>query len=247
MHLNNINKEQLPKHVAIIMDGNGRWAQEKGEDRLYGHFHGVYSVRAVAEGASEIGIEYLTLYAFSTENWDRPQQEVNGLMELLIQTIRKEVPTLNENNIRLRVIGDLTMLPQAAQDEMNEALIETQQNSGLKLILALSYSSRWELAFAIRNMAKDIECGKLSSEQINQTIIEKYLTTSGIPDPELLIRTGGERRVSNFLLYQIAYTELYFTDTKWPDFDKEKLFEAIVAYQNRERRFGKTGEQIKKG
>ncbi|MGF7230820.1 isoprenyl transferase [Arachidicoccus sp.] len=247
MHLNNINKEQLPKHVAIIMDGNGRWAQEKGEDRLYGHFHGVNSVRAVAEGASEIGIEYLTLYAFSTENWDRPQQEVNGLMELLIQTIRKEVPTLNENNIRLRVIGDLTMLPQAAQDEMNEALIETQQNSGLKLILALSYSSRWELAFAIRNMAKDIECGKLSSEQINQTIIEKYLTTSGIPDPELLIRTGGERRVSNFLLYQIAYTELYFTDTKWPDFDKEKLFEAIVAYQNRERRFGKTGEQIKKG
>ncbi len=247
MHLNNINKVQLPKHVAIIMDGNGRWAQEKGEDRLYGHFHGVNSVRSVAEGASEIGIEYLTLYAFSTENWDRPQQEVNGLMELLIQTIRKEVPTLNKNNIRLLVIGDLSMLPKAAQDEMNEALEETQHNSGLKLILALSYSSRWELEWAIKNIAKDVANKHLSPEEINQTVIEKYLTTSGIPDPELLIRTSGEHRVSNFLLYQIAYSELYFTDTKWPDFDKEKLFEAIVAYQNRERRFGKTGEQIKKG
>ncbi|MDE1190647.1 MAG: isoprenyl transferase [Arachidicoccus sp.] len=241
----NIDLSNLPRHIAIIMDGNGRWAKEKGEDRLYGHFHGVNSVRSVAEGASELGVEFLTLYAFSTENWDRPQEEVNGLMELLIQTIRKEVPVLNKNNIRLSVIGDLSMLPNDAQAEMEEALKETSKNIGLNLVLALSYSSRWELVNAVKKIAEDIESGKLKANDINQSVLESYLATSNIPDPELMIRTGGEHRISNFLLYQSAYTELYFTDLKWPDFDKEKLFEAICDFQNRERRFGKTGEQIK--
>lgn len=229
------------------MDGNGRWAKEKGEDRLYGHFHGVNSVRSVAEGASELGVQYLTLYAFSTENWDRPQEEVNGLMELLIQTIRKEVPVLNKNNIRLSVIGDLSMLPVEAQDEMNEAIQETAKNNGLNLVLALSYSSRWELENAVQKIAGDVESGVLKAGEVNQSLLEKYLTTTGIPDPELMIRTGGEHRVSNFLLYQLAYTELYFTDIKWPDFDKEKLFESLCDFQNRERRFGKTSEQVRNG
>lgn len=246
-HKEHIDLSRLPKHIAIIMDGNGRWAKEKGEDRLYGHFHGVNSVRSVAEGASELGIEYLTLYAFSTENWDRPQEEVNGLMELLIQTIRKEVPVLNKNNIRLSMIGDLSMLPVEAQNEMNEALHETAGNNGLNLVLALSYSSRWELENAVKNIAADVQNGKLKPENIDQPVLEKYLTTAGIPDPELMIRTGGEHRVSNFLLYQLAYTELYFTDTKWPDFDKEKLFGSICDFQNRERRFGKTSEQVQNG
>lgn len=239
-----IDLSRLPKHIAIIMDGNGRWAKEKGEDRLYGHFHGVNSVRSVAEGASELGIQYLTLYAFSTENWERPQEEVNGLMELLIQTIRKEVPVLNKNNIRLSVIGDLSMLPVEAQNEMNEALLETAKNTGLNLVLALSYSSRWELESAVQKIARDVQAGVLQASDVNHTVLERYLTTAGIPDPELMIRTGGEHRVSNFLLYQLAYTELYFTDIKWPDFNKEKLFESLCDFQNRERRFGKTSEQV---
>ncbi|ANI90488.1 di-trans,poly-cis-decaprenylcistransferase [Arachidicoccus ginsenosidimutans] len=240
-----IDLTKLPRHIAIIMDGNGRWAQEKGEDRLYGHYHGVNSVRSVVEGASELGIGYLTLYAFSTENWDRPMEEVTGLMELLVQTIRKEVPQLNKDNVRLKVIGDLSMLPPEAQREMNEALKETENNTGLTLVLALSYSSRWELEKAVQNIAMDIQNGKLNADDVNQSTLEKYLSTVDIPDPELMIRTGGEHRVSNFLLYQLAYTELYFTNDKWPDFDKEKLFKAVWEYQNRERRFGKTGEQIR--
>lgn len=228
------------------MDGNGRWAKEKGKDRLFGHMHGVESVRNIVEGAAELGIEYLTLYAFSTENWDRPQYEVKGLMELLVDTIRKEVPTLNKNNIRLHVIGDIGMLPKNAQKELSEALNETKKNTGLNLVMALSYSSRWELVNAVKQIATDVKKGKLSPDSINHDIFEQYLTTSGIPDPELMIRTSGEFRVSNFLLYQLAYAELYFTNTLWPDFRKENLYEAIIDFQQRERRFGKTGEQVKK-
>ncbi|MDB5203209.1 MAG: Undecaprenyl pyrophosphate synthase [Ferruginibacter sp.] len=242
----NIDKDRLPRHIAIIMDGNGRWAQEKGEDRLFGHLHGVESVRNIVEGAAEINIEYLTLYAFSTENWDRPEYEVTGLMELLVDTIRKEVPTLNKNNIRLHVIGDIGMLPAYAQQELAEALAETAQNTGLNLIMALSYSSRWELVNAVKAIAADVKASKLDPETITQDTLQQYLSTSAFPDPELMIRTSGEFRISNFLLYQLAYAELYFTNTRWPDFRKENLYEAILDFQKRERRFGKTGEQIKK-
>ena len=242
----NIDKQRLPQHIAIIMDGNGRWAKEKGEDRLYGHLHGVESVRNIVEGAAELGIKYLTLYAFSTENWDRPQYEVSGLMELLVDTIKNEVPTLNKNNIKLHVIGDVDMLPEAAKHELNEALNETAKNTGLNLIMALSYSSRWEIANAVKQIATDVEHGLLKADDINQDTIKQYLTTKAFPDPELMIRTSGEFRISNFLLYQLAYAELHFTNTLWPDFRKENLAEAIVDYQSRERRFGKTGEQVKK-
>lgn len=239
--------QKLPRHIAIIMDGNGRWAQEKGEDRLFGHLHGVESVRNIVEGCAELGIEYLTLYAFSTENWDRPAYEVTGLMELLIDTIRNEVPTLNKNNIRLHVIGDMNMLPGAARQELNDALKETSVNTGLNLVMALSYSSRWELADAVKRIAVDAKAGILDTDHITQDTLQKYLYTSEFPDPELMIRTSGEFRISNFLLYQLAYTELYFTNTRWPDFRKENLYEAIIDFQNRERRFGKTGEQLKEG
>jgi undecaprenyl diphosphate synthase len=240
-----INIPQLPKHIAIIMDGNGRWAKEKGEDRLFGHLHGVESVRNIVEGAAELGIQYLTLYAFSTENWDRPEYEVNGLMELLVETIRKEVPTLNKNNIRLHVIGDIDMLPVSAKKELDEAIRETGTSTGLNLIMALSYSSRWEINNAITKIAQAVKQNKLQPEDINTETVQQYLCTSQFPDPELMIRTSGEYRISNFLLYQLAYAELYFTNTLWPDFRKENLYEAILDYQGRERRFGKTGEQIK--
>lgn len=241
-----INIDQLPRHIAIIMDGNGRWAKEKGEDRLFGHMHGVESVRNIVEGCAELGINYLTLYAFSTENWDRPQIEVKGLMELLIETIRKEVSTLNKNNIRLHVIGNLDMLPNNARKELEEGLNETAQNTGLNLIMALSYSSRWEIVNAVKEIAVDVEKGKLKSSDISQEIFRNYLVTGPFPDPELMIRSSGEYRISNFLLYQLAYAELYFTETLWPDFRKENLYEAILDFQNRERRFGKTGDQVKK-
>lgn len=244
--IHQIDKNQLPKHIAIIMDGNGRWAQEKGEDRLYGHYHGVESVRNIVEGASEIGIKYLTLYAFSTENWDRPEPEVNGLMILLADTIRQEVTTLNKNNIRLQLIGNIEMLPEYASKELLEAVELTKGNNGLTLIIALSYSSRWELMNAVKLIATDVKAGSLLPEQIGYDTLGKYLNTSAFPDPELMIRTSGEYRISNFLLYQLAYAELYFTDTRWPDFRKEHLFEAILNYQGRQRRFGKTGEQIKR-
>jgi undecaprenyl diphosphate synthase len=240
-----INIQQLPKHIAIIMDGNGRWAKEKGEDRLFGHLNGVESVRDVVEGAAELGIQYLTLYAFSTENWDRPAYEVSGLMELLVDTIRKEVPTLNKNNIRLHVIGDINMLPVHARKELDEAIQETGANTGLNLVMALSYSSRWEINNAIKKIAEDVKLDKLAPEDITTATIQQYLCTAAFPDPELMIRTSGEYRISNFLLYQLAYSELYFTNTLWPDFRKENLYEAILDYQGRERRFGKTSEQLK--
>lgn len=239
-----INKERLPKHIAIIMDGNGRWAEEKGQERLYGHFHGVESVRNIVEGCAELGIGYLTLYAFSTENWDRPEQEVEGLMALLVDTIRKEVPTLNKNNIRLHVIGDMQMLPDFAKKALDEALEMTSTNTGLNLVMALSYSSRWELVNAVKQIGLDIQSGKIAPEAITQDTLQQYLSTSKFPDPELMIRTSGEYRISNFLLYQLAYAELYFTNTRWPDFRKDHLYEAILDFQSRERRFGKTGNQV---
>ena len=239
-----IDLHKLPRHIAIIMDGNGRWAKEKGEDRLFGHFHGVESVRNIVEGCAELGIQYLSLYAFSTENWDRPQDEVKGLMELLIETIRQEVPTLNKNNIRLHVIGNFEMLPAAAKKELDDAIGETKNNTGLNLVMALSYSSRWELVNAVKNIGLDVKAGKIDPATINQDTLQQYLTTSQFPDPELMIRTSGEYRISNFLLYQLAYAELYFTNTRWPDFRKENLYEAILDFQARERRFGKTGQQI---
>lgn len=242
--LEKIDKKFLPRHIAIIMDGNGRWAKEQGQDRLFGHFHGVESVRNIVEGCAELGIEYLTLYAFSTENWDRPEYEVVGLMELLVNTIRNEVESLNKNNIRLHVIGDMNMLPDYAKKELNEALEITGRNSGLNLIMALSYSGRWELLNAVKNIAHEVKKGALNIEDIDQDILQQYLCTSGFPDPELMIRTSGEYRISNFLLYQLAYAELYFTNVRWPDFRKENLYEALIDYQGRQRRFGKTGEQI---
>lgn len=241
-----IDNNRLPSHIAIIMDGNGRWAQEKGEDRLFGHLHGVESVRDVVEGAAELGVKNLTLYAFSTENWERPEDEVAGLMELLIDTIKKEVPTLNKNNIKLHVIGAVDMLPTDALAELNEAIAQTASNSGLNLIMALSYSSRWEIINAVQQIAEDARAGKVEPKTINHELLHSYLTTDQFPDPELMIRTSGEYRISNFLLYQLAYTELYFTSTLWPDFRKEHLYEAILDFQKRERRFGKTGEQIRK-
>lgn len=242
--LDKIDKNSLPRHIAIIMDGNGRWAKEKGEDRLFGHFHGVESVRNIVEGSAELGIEYLTLYAFSTENWDRPEYEVIGLMELLVSTIRKEVESLDKNNIRLHVIGDMNMLPEYAKKELNEALEITNDNTGLNLIMALSYSGRWELLNAVKSIAWEVKSGRLSVENIDQDTLQQYLCTSGFPDPELMIRTSGEYRISNFLLYQLAYAELYFTNVRWPDFRKKNLYEAILDYQGRERRFGKTSEQL---
>jgi len=236
--------EKLPRHIAIIMDGNGRWAKEKGKDRLFGHYSGVESVRNIVEGCAELEIKFLTLYAFSTENWDRPKDEVTGLMELLIKTIRTEVATLNKNNIRLHVIGNIDMLPPNARRELNEASEETKLNTGLNLIMALSYSSRWEILNAVKNIAHEVKSGKIEADKITDEVFKQHLCTADFPDPELMIRTSGEYRISNFLLYQLAYAELYFTDTLWPDFRKENLYEALLDYQNRERRFGKTSEQL---
>jgi undecaprenyl diphosphate synthase len=226
------------------MDGNGRWAKERGKDRLFGHQHGVISVRDVVEGCVEVGVPYLTLYAFSTENWNRPKQEVQGLMELLVTTIRKEAETLSKNGVRLFVIGDLESLPPYCRQELDEAMELTAANTSLNLILALSYSSKWEIIEATRKIADKVKTGELDSQQIDDAVFSAHLSTAGFPDPELMIRTSGEHRISNFLLYQLAYAELYFTHTHWPDFRKENLFEAILNYQNRERRFGKISEQL---
>ncbi|UYQ92468.1 isoprenyl transferase [Chitinophaga horti] len=239
-----LDLQRLPRHIAVIMDGNGRWAKERGQDRLYGHHEGVESVRNIVEACAELGVGYLTLYAFSTENWDRPMYEVNGIMELLVNTIRKEVATLSKNNIRLHVIGDMEMLPGNARQEMEEAMSITAANTGLNLVMALSYSARWEIVRAARNIAQDTRDGKLKPEDVTPEVWEQYLCTAKIPDPELMIRTSGECRISNFLLYQLAYAELYFTNTRWPDFRKENLYEAILNFQTRERRFGKTSDQI---
>ena len=245
--LQQIDKKNLPRHIAIIMDGNGRWAEEKGEDRLFGHYHGVESVKTIVEGCAELGIGYLTLYAFSTENWERPQPEVVGLMSLLVDTVYKEVPVLNKNNVRFHVIGNVSMMPDTAQTALSKAIAQTSANTGLNLIMALSYSSRWELVNAVKNIGLAVQNGKIKAAEINQHTLQQYLATAAFPDPELMIRTSGEYRISNFLLYQMAYTELYFTDTLWPDFGKENLYEAIINYQSRERRFGKTGHQLKTG
>lgn len=241
-----INIEKLPKHIAIIMDGNGRWAKSKGRPRIFGHQSGVTAVREAAESAAELGVSYLTLYAFSTENWNRPRVEVNALMRLLLQTIKDEVVTLNKNNIRLNAIGDLDSLPKINRDHLQRAMEETKNNDRMTLTLALSYSSRWEIVRAAKQLAEDIKNGSCNPEDVDQQCIEKYLTTYGMPDPELLIRTSGETRISNFMLWQIAYSELYFTPKFWPEFRKEDLYEAILDYQYRERRFGKTSEQITK-
>lgn len=227
------------------MDGNGRWAQGKGLSRVDGHKNGVRSVREVAECCAEIGVKYLTLYAFSTENWSRPKEEVNALMELLVETIKNEVSTLNENNISLNAIGDIQSLPLSCQANLEEAIQETSKNDGMVLTLALSYSSKWEITSAVKSIVKAVQAGDLQENEIDEKTIDSFLCTSTIPDPELMIRTSGERRVSNFLLWQMAYTEFYFSDVFWPDFRKDHLLKAIENYQSRERRFGKTSDQLK--
>jgi undecaprenyl diphosphate synthase len=239
-----INLSKLPKHIAIIMDGNGRWAKQQGAERIYGHENGVKSVRDAVEAAAELGVEYLTLYAFSTENWNRPKEEVIALMQLLVHTINAETPTLNKNNIRLQAIGDLKSLPGDCYNELQEAIDATKNNTRTTLVLALSYSSRWEIVNAVKEIAAKIERKELTSAEISEDTINQHLCTATIPEPELMIRTSGEHRISNFLLWQLAYAELYFTDKFWPDFKKEDFYEAIIDYQNRERRFGKTSEQL---
>lgn len=240
-----IDKERLPKHVAIIMDGNGRWAKKHGKPRVFGHRNGVKSVRATSEIAAEMGIEYLTMYAFSTENWNRPILEVNALMSLLVDTIGKETQTMMENDIRLNTIGNISMLPEKSQAKLYDAIKTTSGNKRMLLTLALSYSSKWEITEAIKKIAEKVQRGELGIEEINEHIVEQHLETAGIPDPELVIRTSGEKRISNYLLWQIAYSELYFTEKYWPEFDKDEFCKAIIEYQSRERRFGKISEQLK--
>lgn len=242
---NSIDMDRLPDHVAIIMDGNGRWARQRGKPRTFGHQHGVTSVRETAEAAAEIGINYLTLYAFSTENWKRPKLETDALMSLLLQTIHRETKTLNKNNIRLRAIGDLESLPLRIRNQLDKAIRNTAANDRMTLTIALSYSGHWELLKAIKQLGRDIADGKIDCKDINEHIFETFLETHDMPDPELLIRTSGEFRLSNFLLWQIAYTELYFTPVLWPDFRKNDLYEALIDYQHRDRRFGKLSEQVK--
>jgi len=240
----NINREKLPGHIAVIMDGNGRWAKSKGAERIFGHRNAITAVREVSEASAELGVKYLTLYAFSTENWGRPKTEVMGLMKLLVSTIRGEIKTLQKNKIRLKAIGALENLPTSCQKELAEAIEQTKNNDGLTLVLALSYSGRWEILEATKRIAKEVKEGRLDAEDIDDELFNKHLSTESFPDPALLIRTSGEMRISNFLLWQIAYTEIYITDKLWPDFRKEDLYEAIIAYQNRERRFGRISEQV---
>ncbi len=239
-----INRENVPQHVAIIMDGNGRWAQQQGENRIIGHHEGVNSVREIVEACGEIGVKYLTLYAFSTENWNRPKEEVDALMELLVATISMETPNLAKKGVRLMTIGDMDSLPVSCRKELNESIDKTSCNDRVTLILALSYSSKWEITEAVKKIARKVVKGEVAIGDVDQALIEKNLSTSMLPEPELMIRTSGEHRISNFLLWQLAYAEFYFTETLWPDFRKEEFFKAILAYQNRERRFGKTSEQV---
>ena len=242
---NIIDLNRLPKHIAIIMDGNGRWAKKQGKIRTFGHESGVKAVRDTTEACAELGIEYVTLYAFSTENWNRPKYEVNALMKLLVRTINAETKTLNKNNIRLQAIGNLDSLPKATREELQQAIDSTKQNTRMTLVLALSYSSKWEIIDAVKKLAQAVKNSEISPSEITEHSLEAHLCTSGIPDPELMIRTSGEHRISNFLLWQLAYAEFHFTETLWPDFGKKDLYEAILDFQNRERRFGKTSEQIK--
>lgn len=245
-YLSQINKTNVPQHVAIIMDGNGRWAKQQGEDRVFGHHEGVNSVREIVEACAEIGVKYLTLYAFSTENWNRPKEEVDALMELLVATIALETPKLNKNGVKLQAIGDIKSLPQSCQEELAESIHITSNNTKVTLILALSYSSKWEITNSVKKIAEDVKNGKLNLEDVTSEMIHKNLCTANYPDPELMIRTSGEHRISNFLLWQLAYAEFYFTEVLWPDFRKEEFYKAIFDYQNRERRFGLTSEQLEK-
>lgn len=241
-----IDIERLPKHVAVIMDGNGRWAKERGKPRIFGHQSAIKSVREINEACAELGVSYLTLYAFSTENWKRPVDEVKGLMTLLGQTMRNEATTLMKNGIRLQVTGDVEKMPTETMKLINETIERTKEGSRMVLNLALSYSGRWEITEAARKIAQEAKAGVLDPESITEDVFSSHLATAGMPDPELLIRTSGELRISNFLLWQLAYSELYFTNKYWPDFRKEDLYEAIISFQHRERRFGKTSEQINK-
>ena len=240
-----IDLEKVPKHIAVIMDGNGRWAKKKGLNRVFGHKNAIKSVRETTEVAGELGVEFLTLYAFSTENWNRPKLEVNALMTLLVNTLGKEIKNLDKNNVRLQAIGQLDNLPKSCFKELQECIKYTQNNTGLVLTLALSYGGKEEILDAVRSLVKDCQSGDISIEDIDVNLFSKYLYTAEIPDPELMIRTSGEQRTSNFLLWQLAYAELYFTPVLWPDFRKEHFYQAVFDFQQRERRFGKTGEQIK--
>jgi undecaprenyl diphosphate synthase len=239
-----IDLTRVPKHIAIIMDGNGRWAQKQGQERLFGHSFGVDSVRDTVKGARELGVKYLTMYAFSTENWGRPKAEVDGLMELMVNTIVKELPDLMKQEIRIHGIGNLNELPLNCQNELKHAIEETTNNDNLHLILALNYSSKWELTEATKQIAAAVEKGDLSISEITDKTISEHLSTKNFPDPELLIRTSGEQRLSNYLLWQLAYAEFYFTEVLWPDFNEEELYKAVIDYQQRERRFGKTSSQL---
>lgn len=240
-----IDLQRLPAHIAIIMDGNGRWARKHGRERIFGHQHAIKSVRDTAEGCAELGVKFLTLYAFSTENWKRPKEEVDALMALLVSSIHSELKTLLNNNIRLLTIGDLRKLPESCTDELAEAIDKTKHCDGLNLIVALSYGSRWEITEAVKKIAYKVQKGSLKWKEITEETVRENLSTKNFPDPELVIRTSGEHRISNYLLWQIAYAEFYFTNTLWPDFRKEDLYKAIYDFQRRERRFGKTSEQVK--
>jgi undecaprenyl diphosphate synthase len=239
-----VDLNNIPKHVAVIMDGNGRWAKQQGEARLYGHLNGVDSVRATIRAAREIGVEYLTLYAFSTENWNRPKEEVDGLMDILVHSITNEMEEMNENGVKFKTIGDIDGLPDNCSNSLKGAIETTKNNKEITLILALNYSAKWEIRKAIQTISKQLAAGLISEEEITDELISEHLTTKGIPDPELMIRTSGEHRISNFLLWQLAYSEFYFTETHWPDFRRDDFFQAILAYQQRERRFGMVSEQI---
>jgi undecaprenyl diphosphate synthase len=239
-----IDKEHLPQHIAIIMDGNGRWAKAKGKSRSFGHQEGVVAVRKTVEAATAVGLKYLTIYTFSNENWNRPEEEILSLMELLVTAIHRETPDLMKNNVRLIAIGNLKRLPEKTYTTLNECMKQTSTNTGTTLTLALSYSSKWEITQAAKRIAVDVSDGKLKPDEISEATVSNYLTTRGIPDPDLLVRTGGEKRISNFLLWQLSYAEFYFTDTYWPDFREEELYGAIVYFQQRERRFGKISEQL---
>lgn len=238
------DKDNLPDHIAVIMDGNGRWAKKKGAKRIFGHQNAIKAVRDATEGCAELGVNYLTLYAFSTENWSRPKHEVSGLMQLLVHTIKSEIDTLQKNNVKLNAIGDLNSLPGTCQKELKEAIKLTENNSGLTLTLALSYSGRWEIIEAVKKISTSVRDGEVVIDEIDNELFRSFMISGNIPDPELLIRTSGEMRISNFLLWQLAYTEIYITDTLWPDFRKADLTKAIEAYQSRERRFGKISEQV---
>lgn len=243
--IENIDKENIPKHIAIIMDGNGRWAKQQGMNRIFGHNNAIKAVRESVETCARLGVQYLTLYAFSTENWNRPQAEVSALMTLLMKTIQAETPTLHKNNIQLLNIGDKNALSTSVRKQLDECQELTSQNTGMKLVLALSYSARWEILQAVKSIADKLHEGKIVSTDIDESLFASELCTAQMPDPELMIRTSGEHRISNFLLWQLAYTEFFFTDVLWPDFRKENIYQAIQSYQKRERRFGKTSEQLK--